>query len=88
VSQHIEAQFWDLAVYFKGLRFLLKLSNIKVNILLTVPEASLIFVEDEKSTHVVRAYQLNDTTKEFVLSEHTRESAFTTTIHSTTVYVN
>ena len=27
-------------------------------------------------------------TKEFVLSEHTRESAFTTTTHSTTVYVN
>jgi len=29
---------------------------------LTVPEASLFFVEDEKSTHVVRAYQLNDNT--------------------------
>ncbi len=27
-----------------------------------VPEASLFFVEDEKSTHVVRAYQLNDNT--------------------------
>jgi len=27
---------------------------------LTVPEASLFFVEDEKSTHVVRAYQLNN----------------------------
>jgi len=29
---------------------------------LTVPEASLFLVEDEKNTHVVRAYQLNDNT--------------------------
>ena len=35
---------------------------IQSTVLLTVPEASLFFVEDEKSTHVVRAYQLNDNT--------------------------